>query len=365
MSTLVDLYNNCGQSPWLDNIKRSWLQDGTLEGLVQKGVRGVTSNPTIFTNAIESSDLYDDQTFDLHHKGLSTAQTYWELVKSDINSALDILNPVYQASDGNDGFVSIEVSPQLAYDTAKTLQMAKDLHDEINKPNLLVKIPATEQGLKAIEEMIFMGNSVNVTLIFSIERYRQVINAYTTGLERRLHSGVEDLSSVNCVASFFVSRLDTLIDKKLDETGSQDAVALKGKAAVAQAKKAYGLFLESFESDRFSKLRAHKAKLQRPLWASTSTKNPAYDDLLYVDSLIGQNTVNTMPDATINAFLDHGRVVETISDNLDEANSTIESLQDFGIDMESVTQQLEDEGVKSFEKSFEDLLEVLKAKTTL
>ncbi len=362
MTKLNELYDQCHQSPWLDNIKRSWLQDGTLKGLVDSGVRGITSNPTIFTNAIESSDLYDSQTFELHHKGLTVEDIYWELVKTDINAALDVLNPLYLQSGGNDGFVSIEVSPTLAYNTAKTLEMAKQLHNDINRPNLLVKIPATQQGLSAIEEMIYLGNSVNVTLIFSLERYQQVIDAYLNGLERRLQSGVSDLSSVNCVASFFVSRLDTLIDKKLDEIGSLEAIELKGKTAVSQAKVAYQLFKDSFESERFNNLATHGAKLQRPLWASTSTKNPNYDDLLYVNNLIGEHTVNTMPDVTIKAFQEHGTVDKTIDVDIDVATTTLKALGDVGISLDDVTQQLEDEGVKSFEKSFVDLLEVLNNK---
>ncbi len=362
MSKLIELYQNCKQSPWLDNIRRSWLKDGSLSDLIGSGIRGVTSNPTIFTNAIESSDLYNDQFLTLTNKGMSVEQAYWELVKTDINDALEILEPVFQESNGKDGFVSIEVSPELAYNTEATLKMAKDLHDEIDKENLLVKIPATKEGLLAIEEMIYLGKSVNVTLIFSIERYQEVIDAYLKGLERRVQSGITDLSNVNSVASFFVSRLDTLVDKTLENNSDKKAADLLGKTAVSQAKIAYQLFKSNFNADRYVKLTKYNANVQRPLWASTSTKNPNYDDLLYVNSLIGPDTVNTMPDSTVEAFLSHGIPESTVESNLEEAKANLNSLDTLGIDMHQVTQELEDQGVESFKKSFLELLDVLDKK---
>ena len=304
MTKLNDLYDQQGQSPWLDNLRRDWLQDGKLADLVSEGIRGVTSNPTIFAKAISGQDTYDEE-FKSLIATTSVEDAYWQMVIDDINNALRILRSVYDSSNGGDGFVSVEVAPSLAHDTDGTITAARDLHTKIDQPNLLVKIPGTLEGLPAIQTMISEGRSINVTLIFSVSRYDQVIDAYISGLEEYAASGAADLSSVASVASFFVSRVDTEVDRRIEaaaEAAGGDARALldlRGKAAVAQARQAYRLFTQRFSGDRWEALAAKGARVQRPLWASTSTKNPAYPDLAYVDTLIGPDTVNTMPDETI------------------------------------------------------------------
>ena len=363
MTALNDLYDQQGQSPWLDNLRRDWLEDGTLAGLVDKGVRGVTSNPTIFAKAIEGQDTYDDQ-FGSLIRTKSVEDAYWDLVVDDINAALAVLRPVYDSSTGGDGFVSVEVAPSLAHDTDGTIAAARSLHTRIDQPNLLVKIPATPECVPAIQQMITEGRSINVTLIFSIDRYDEVIEAYLAGLEALAASGVDDLSGVASVASFFISRVDTEVDRRI-ETAAQavadpDALlALRGQAAVAQARLAYALFRQRFAGPRWEALAAKGAKVQRPLWASTSTKNPDYPDLAYVDTLIGPDTVNTMPDGTIADFLDHGTVARTVDTGLDEAHRLIDQLSAAGIEMADVSAVLETEGVSSFAKSFDELMQSL------
>jgi transaldolase len=277
------------------------------------------------------------------------------MVVDDITGALDVLAPVHASSGGTDGFVSIEVSPALAHDTAATVTDARRFHERIARPNLMVKIPATAEGVPAIQAMIAEGRSINITLIFSLERYADVIEAYLAGLEA--YDG--DLSTVASVASFFVSRVDTEVDRRLDAVGTPAALALRGRAAVAQAKLAYQLFRERFSGPRWEALAARGARVQRPLWASTSTKNPAYHDLLYVDSLIGPDTVNTLPDATIEAFVDHGVVMQTVDQAVDEAQATLQGLADVGVDLDDVARTLEDEGVAAFVKSYDELLQTL------
>jgi transaldolase len=363
MTALDDLYDQQGQSPWLDNLRRDWLEDGTLAGLVARGIRGVTSNPTIFAKAIAGQATYDEEFGDLI-KTKSVEDAYWDLVVDDINAALAILRPVYDSSDGGDGFVSVEVAPALAHDTAGTTSAARALHQRIDQPNVLVKIPATAEGVPSIHTMISEGRSINVTLIFSITRYDEVIEAYLSGLEALAASGVEDLSRVASVASFFISRVDTEVDRRIEtaaasSTDGATLLALRGQAAVAQARLAYRLFAECFSGPRWEALVAKGAKVQRPLWASTSTKNPAYPDLAYVDSLIGPDTVNTMPDGTLSDFLDHGTVSRTLDAGLAEAEALIGQLAAAGIDMEDVAQVLESEGVASFAKSFDELVQSL------
>jgi transaldolase len=363
MTTLDDLYHQQGQSPWLDNLRRDWLQDGTLAGLVAKGIRGVTSNPTIFAKAIAGQDTYDDEFGELI-KTKSVEDAYWDLVVDDINAALAILRGVYDASDGGDGFVSVEVAPSLAHDTEGTTAAARALHERIDQPNVLVKIPATPECVPSIRQMISEGRSINVTLIFSITRYDEVIEAYLSGLEALAASGVEDLSHVASVASFFISRVDTEVDRRIETAAASAAdgdalLAVRGQAAVAQARLAYHLFTERFSGPRWEALAAKGAKVQRPLWASTSTKNPAYPDLAYVDTLIGPDTVNTMPDGTVSDFLDHGTVSRTVDTGLPEAEALIARLAAAGIDMEDVAQVLETEGVASFAKSFDELVQSL------
>jgi transaldolase len=363
VTTLTDLYEQQGQSPWLDNLRRDWLRDGTLAGLVDKGIRGITSNPTIFAKAISGQDTYDKE-FDALIKTISVEDAYWDLVVDDINAALGLLDPTYQSSGGGDGFVSLEVAPALAHDTKGTIEAARSLHERIHRPNLLVKIPATPECIPAIEQMISEGRSINVTLIFSLERYGEVIEAYLSGLERLASSGTTDLSKVASVASFFISRVDTEVDRRLDAVATDgptgDAVrALRGRAAVAQGKLAYQLFLERFAGPRWEALAAKGARLQRPLWASTSTKNRAYPDLAYVDTLIGPHTVNTMPDGTVSDFLDHGTVARTVDVGVDDARCLEDELAAVGVDMADVARVLEEEGVASFAKSFDELLQSL------
>ena len=351
MTRLQDLYQSQGQSPWLDNLKRGWITSGELERWVERGVRGITSNPSIFQKAIEGNADYDEQLRALVADGTSVDDSYWDLVTSDIGNALGILRPVFDESDGLDGFVSIEVAPSLARDTAGTIEAARHLHSTIAAPNLYVKIPGTAEGVPAIRQMIAEGHSINVTLLFSVERYREVIEAYLSGLE--VCEG--DLSGVSSVASFFVSRVDTEIDHRLEQIGSDEALALRGKAALANAKLAYGLFVDCFSGPRWDALAARGARVQRPLWASTSTKNPAYSDTLYIDELIGPHTVNTIPDATLDAFEDHGTVARTIDTRVDEARADLEALTAVGVDLDDVSQVLEDEGVAAFSKSFDEL----------
>ena len=361
MTKLQRLCEEHGQSPWLDNLTRTYLRDGTLARYVDNGIRGVTANPTIFAKAIEGSDVYDAQFATLTADGKSVNDAYWDLVVDDVRDALRVLRPIHDASAGNDGFVSIEVAPELARDTDGTITAARDLHTRIDQPNLFVKIPATAEGIPAIQAMTAEGRSINITLIFSLARYRRVIEAYRTGLEEYARSG-GDLSRVHSVASFFVSRVDTEVDRRLDAIGTPDAFALRGKAAVAQAKVAYQEFVEQFADQRWTEFEARGAHRQRPLWASTSTKNPAYPDTLYVDNLIGAGTVNTLPETTIAAFEDHGTLARTIDVGTDEARAVLERLAAVGVDMEDVGLTLEDQGVAGFHDSFTHLLDTLDTK---
>ncbi|HET6794210.1 MAG TPA: transaldolase [Acidimicrobiales bacterium] len=363
MTRLIRLYEEQGQSPWLDNLTRHHLSSGRLRELIGAGVRGVTSNPTIFQKAIEAGEDYDEQFAAIVRRG-SVEDAYWELVVDDVTAALDTFEPMFESSAGQDGFVSIEVSPAIAHDTAATERSARALHERIDRRNLLVKIPATAEGVPAIRRMIAEGRSINITLIFGLPRYEDVIEAYLSGLEELVERG-GDPSRVHSVASFFVSRVDTEVDRRLKEVAERgDAQAatagqLAGKVAVAQARLAYQLFRERFSGDRWEALAAKGANLQRPLWASTSTKNPAYPDLLYVDSLIGPHTVNTMPDATLDAFLDHGTLACTVDHDIEGARQTMAGLGAVGIDIDEVAKVLEDEGVASFTKSFDELMQRL------
>ncbi|HZN13233.1 MAG TPA: transaldolase [Acidimicrobiales bacterium] len=359
MTKLRDLYETCGQSPWLDNLSRPAITSGDLAARVSAGIRGVTSNPTIFQKAISGSDAYDEQ-FRAELVTRDVEAAYWELVIDDITNALAVLRPVYDEAK-SDGFVSIEVSPAIAHDTAATITDARSLHERIAQPNLMVKIPATAAGIPAIKQMTAEGRNINITLIFSLDRYDAVIDAYISGLAEWVAGG-GDAAAVNSVASFFVSRVDTEVDRRLDAIGSPEALGLRGKAAVAQAKLAYQLFADRFGSDRWRELASNGARLQRPLWASTSTKNPAYPDLLYVDTLIGPDSVNTLPDATIDAFVDHGVVHRTITEGVEEAAAVLEGLDRLGVDMADVGQTLEDEGVAAFVKSYDELLQALSDK---
>lgn len=355
MSKLHDLYRDHGQSPWLDNLRREWINNGELARWVERGVRGLTSNPSIFQKAMTSGNDYDEQFARLLGDGLSVADAYWEMVLTDIGGALDVLAPVHQASDGVDGFVSVEVDPKLARDSEGTLAAARALNQRIDRSNLYVKIPGTAEGLPAIQAMTAEGRSVNVTLLFSLTRYADVIEAYLGGLE----ACEGDLSSVSGVASFFISRTDTEVDRRLEAIGTAEAAALRGQTAVAQGQVAYQIFAEKFSGPRWEALAARGARVQRPLWASTSTKNPAYPDTLYVDQLIGPDTVNTLPDATLEAFTDHGTLARTVDADPDDAQATLDRVTDVGVDLQAVADRLEDEGVSAFVKSFDDLLDSL------
>ncbi|HEY5422273.1 MAG TPA: transaldolase [Ilumatobacteraceae bacterium] len=364
MDRLARLYHEFGQSPWLDNLKRGYLTSGQLRHLVDKGIRGLTSNPTIFQKAIQGSPDYDEQFRKLAKSDRSTLDDYWAMVLSDIRGALDEFAELYHDSHGGDGFASVEVAPDLAHDGPGTEQAARQLHEEIRRPNLMVKIPATAEGVGAIQAMVAEGRNINVTLIFSLDRYQEVMEAYIHGLELYARQPGADLSKVASVASFFISRVDTEIDHRLEDIGSPEALALRGKGAIAQGKLAYQLFQRTFSGHRWEALAAKGAVVQRPLWASTSTKNPAYPDTIYVDELIGPDTVNTLPDATIEAFADHGHLARRVDADVDEATACWKGLADVGVDVDDVGDKLEREGVASFQKSFDELLGALEAKAT-
>lgn len=364
MNTTLQLLE-AGQSVWYDNIQRSLLRNGELAGMIARGeIRGVTSNPTIFMNAITKSQDYDASLLPLLERGLTNEEIFFELAIEDIREAADLFLPLYRESNGGDGYVSLEVSPYLAHKTEETLAQAKDLWQRVNRPNLMIKIPATKAGLPAITEALAAGINVNVTLIFALERYREVMEAYLRGLEQRIATGLP-VDQIASVASFFVSRVDTNVDARLQRLiaagGPEAAKAqrLLGKAAIANAKLAYADFKRVFSTERFQALAAQGARLQRPLWASTSTKNPAYRDVIYVEELIGPHTVNTMPPQTLLAFLDHGRVRPSLEENLEEAYQVFAELEALGISMAEVTQQLEEEGVKAFSEAFTVLLQAL------
>jgi len=373
--TKLNQLANLGQAIWLDYIERSFLTSGKLQALIDMGLRGMTSNPTIFEKAIigsrtSGSELtaeYDSSIQRLVEQGKSPQDIYENLVIQDIQLAADLFRPVFEKTNGDDGYISLEVSPTLAYDTQTTLAEAKRLWQQVNRPNLMVKIPATPAGIPAITQAIAEGINVNVTLIFSLVRYQEVMEAYLRGLEQRLEER-KPLDHIASVASFFVSRLDTKIDKLLEKILQQEgplaalAASLRGKCAVANARVAYALFREVFESERFRILHDKGARLQRPLWASTSTKNPAYSDILYVQELIGPHTVNTLPENTLEAFLDHGEVRLTLEENLDQAYAVLASLKDLGISMDQVTQELEEEGVRAFAQSFTSLMDSIETK---
>jgi transaldolase len=346
-----------GQSVWIDFLSRDLIRSGDLERRTREdAVVGVTSNPTIFQKAISSGDAYDDQLREVLAEKHDPKEIFIRLAAKDVGDALDLLRPVWDGGGGRDGYVSIEVDPNLAGDTEETIAEAQRLHELIDRPNLFVKIPATPEGLPAIEEMIARGRSINVTLIFSLQRYVEVADAYTRGVERLVAAG-GDLTKVASVASFFVSRVDTEADRRLDEVGGHDE--LKGTLAVANAKLAYAGYKEIFSGPRWEALAARGATPQRCLWASTSTKNPAYRDVLYVEELIGPETVNTMPEETIQVFQDHGRVADTLEQGLEEAAATLERFAQAGIDYDDVTLTLEREGVEKFTDSFERTLETI------
>ena len=348
-----------GQSVWIDSLSRAWLRDGTLERLTRDdAVVGVTSNPTIFQKALSEGDWYDEQLREVLANEDDPREIFWQLAVTDVKEALELLRAHWDGGKGQAGYVSLEVDPDIAYEQRATVEQALRLHEWIDRPNLFVKIPATEPGLGAIEECIARGRSINVTLIFGLERYAAVAEAYLRGLERLVDSG-GDPTQVASVASFFVSRVDTEADKRLDAVGRPD---LKGKLAVANAKLAYERYKQIFAGERWERLAAKGATTQRCLWASTSTKNPDYRDVLYVEELIGPLTVNTMPLETIRAFQDHGVVADTLEQDLAGAEQVFADLETAGVDYDDVTNTLEREGVQKFSDSLAELLDGIRTK---
>lgn len=356
-STPTSALSEAGVSIWLDDLSRTRIESGNLADLIaSRDVVGVTTNPTIFAGAIGKGEGYADRIADCAGRGRDATATIVELTTADVADACDVFAEVYAATDGRDGRVSIEVEPGLAHDTAGTVAQAKELWERVGKTNAMIKIPATAEGLEAITETIAVGISVNVTLIFSLERYRQVINAYLTGLERAREAGI-DLSTIHSVASFFVSRVDTEIDKRLDALGTDKAKALKGQAGVANARLAYEVFEEAFASERARQLAAAGANRQRPLWASTGVKDPALPDTLYVTGLVAPGVVNTMPEATLSATADHGEITgDTVTSEYLESNQLLNALDDLGIDYVEVTELLEVEGLQKFQASWDELV---------
>ncbi len=359
MNNLQRLYLEQGQSPWIDFIDRQLIDSGKLAERVEMGIRGLTSNPTIFGKAVASGQ-YDDLIRREIAAGHDTRRIFEEIEIADCGDAADVLRRVYDESEGTDGFVSIEVEPDLADDSQATLDRARHLWRRLARPNVFVKIPATPECLRSIEDAIAEGININITLMFSVDVYRRVAQAHISGLRRLRDSGGE-IGRVASVASFFVSRVDTKVDKALDAIGSEAALAARGRAAIANAKLAYHAYQEVFEGGEFDELAAAGARVQRCLWASTSTKNPVYRDVMYAEELIGPNTVDTLPNETIEAFLDHGVVSRTLDVGLDEAIQAIRAVEALGIRMADVTDELIVEGVAAFTKSYEDLMGVIDA----
>jgi transaldolase len=348
------------QSVWVDFLSRESIRGGHLQELIDRySVVGATSNPTIFEKAMSSGDAYDEQLHELAAGGKEGDAVFWLLAEQDIRDACDLFRPVWDGGSGRDGYVSLEVDPRLAYDTLTTFSEAIRIHKSVDRPNLMVKIPATKPGLAAIEDVISKGHSINVTLIFSLQRYAEVAESYIRGLERLVAEGGNP-KTVASVASFFVSRIDTEADRRLEEVGAPKA--LQGKLAIANAKLAYAHYLEAFSGPRWEYLVGKGASPQRVLWASTSTKNPAYPDTLYVDDLLGTDTVNTMPEETIMAYQDHGDPQPRLQVGLDEAHRVLAELERVGVDYDDVTETLEREGVEKFSASFAELMESLRAK---
>lgn len=358
-NTIKRLHTEQDQSVWQDDISRDMLQQGTLQKAIDDtGIRGVTSNPTIFQKAIAAGHAYDEDIKQMLGERKSPAEVFQTLAVQDIQDACDLFRPMYDESDGGDGFVSIEVLPSLARDTEGTLKNARELWRAVDRPNLMVKVPGTKEGWPAIEQLLTEGININITLLFSLENYERVARAYVQALKNRDNAG-QPIDRVASVASFFVSRVDTAADKAIDEkiaAGNADLQDLKGKVAVANAQLAYKTFEEIFGSHEFKALAEKGAGVQRPLWASTGTKNPEYSDVLYVETLIGPHTVNTMPLQTIEAFLDHGKVERTVDKSYEEAERVLARLAEAGISIDAITSKLEDEGIDSFVASYDDLL---------
>lgn len=359
MSESTQKLSDAGVSIWLDDLSRERLTSGNLAELIKThNVVGVTTNPTIFAGALSKGAAYAEQMRELAAAGASVEEAVFAATCDDVRNACDVFEPVYKASNGFDGRVSIEVDPRLARDAEGTAKMARELYERVGRENVMIKIPATQEGLRPIAETLAAGISVNVTLIFSLTRYREVINAYMLGLEQALENG-KDLSTIHSVASFFVSRVDTEIDARLEAAGG-DAVQLKGKAGLANARLAYEVFEEMFSSERWARLQAHGANVQRPLWASTGVKDPALPDTLYVTGLVAPNTVNTMPEATLNAVADHGEITgNTIVPNYSESNDVLDAISAY-VSYPEVVEKLEVEGLSKFDVSWEELLQTVR-----
>ena len=361
MNPLVEL-QAYGQSFWYDNIRRQFLHDGTLKSLIDNdGLRGMTSNPSIFEKAISNSDDYDVQMQELVSQECNTTEIYEALALADIQAACDLFADLYEASAGGDGYVSLEVSPHLARDTAGTIAEARRLFAAVNRPNVMIKVPATAEGIPAIQQLIGEGINVNVTLMFSTAHYEAVAQAYIQGLQMLVDKG-GDPAKVASVASFFVSRVDSAVDKRLADLNDAAAEKLMGKTAIANSRVVYQRFKELFHGEAFQSLQAAAAPVQRLLWASTSTKNPNFPDTLYVDELIGPETVNTMPPQTVDAFRDHGVVSNTLEKDVDEAQLVLDNLIELGINLAEITEQLQEDGVAAFAQSFEALMATIEAK---
>jgi transaldolase len=346
-----------GVSVWLDDLSRERVETGNLKELIEKGVVGVTTNPSIFQAALAKGDRYDADLRKFAAEGRSVDEVVFNLTTEDVRNACDAFLPLYESTQGVDGRVSIEVDPRLAKDTGRTVEEAKKLHEAVDRPNVLIKIPATVEGLPAISQVLAEGISVNVTLIFSLDRYRGVMNAFLTGLEQAREKG-KDLSTIHSVASFFVSRVDTEVDKRLDKIGTDEAKELKGRAAVANARLAYQAYEEVFSTPRWKNLQDDGAHVQRPLWASTGVKDPAYADTLYVTELVAPHTVNTMPEKTLDAVLDHGEITgDTVTGAYADAAEVLDALEGLGISYAEVTAQLEREGVDKFEAAWGELID--------
>ena len=365
MTKLIEL-EKIGQSVWFDYIRRSLITSGELQALLDKGVRGITSNPAIFEKAIAGSNDYDEAINELVKAKKSIDEIYESLAMEDISLAADMLRNIYNSSDGRDGYVSLEVNPHLANETEKTIAEATRLFETLNRPNVMIKVPATPAGIPAIAELIGVGININVTLIFGLENYKAVAEAYLAGLDKLLSSGPSasgghPVDRVASVASFFVSRVDSAVDKALQQANEKE---LQGKIAIANSKIAYAEFRKIFDGVRWEQLRNKGARVQRVLWASTSVKNPDYPDTIYVDELIGPDTVNTMPPETVDNFLDHGRVNATLTRGVAEAHQQIAKLTELGIDLNTITQQLQDDGVAAFSKPFDALMQSIAEKST-
>lgn len=352
MNTLNQLRNH-GQSIWLDLLDRKIMDSGKLQSLInQDDLRGLTSNPSIFEKAITGSSDYDKDIAKFAEKEADNAAIFFDLAIADIQRAAAIFKPVYDKTNGKDGFVSLEVSPYLARDTEGTIKQARDLWKRVGRENVMIKIPGTKEGLTAIRKCLSEGINVNITLLFGLPRYREITEAFMAGLEDRISQG-HSIKNVSSVASFFLSRIDVLVDPMLAENGTKK---LSGKIAIASAKMAYQIYLDMISSDRFKKLEAKGAQRQRVLWASTSTKDPSYSDVLYVGNLIGKETINTLPMETIDAFRDHGKVTDSLTEGIEEAKTDLDELMKIGIDIDKITQQLEDEGIEKFNSAYDKLL---------